>query len=738
MTTPNRALVALICVFALLTTATANAALPVQLIPPTSSSIPTIGVMFPLMVVANKPTVLTVTEKFHLPYIHVDLPVTLELEEPVLLAYNEVNSDLYTTPSRLRLSRIPTATPLSETVVLAQNQNSETEIQRLEREAREARLRADEAIQRLRNSSASQPTDTSVRSTPEVPGQGSVRNDRRDEVFDAPRLLTVWDSMEKDLSPEQMAEFERREKEVTSPEDLVHLITGMYPKAYAIKADPKYAYPEDLQPETDLANPFFKDFKPFTEWATLPAGNRFADISEMRKDFQRVLTHIDEIQILGEHASQEMEIKNAWKRRLVLAMKYNWPFVLNLAKVDKPSLIWKQGSGRGGVTRAGYRLNLKSGQERFEVLRLMLLEIPLLVENGLECGGNANVVQTKGTVFRTEAVSAVCQTIQASVKDFTSEEQIGQYKPIMDQDVEVLKSEWMFGGSVVGNNFELTLRGSQVSETQTDLVYTGTVRAKGSPTTYTVKCSVPLVKRLPPPPPPIIPPALACDSVRVSVLENGQVEVVTNYLDEAGRLSKLVYFIDGRKVGESLHSPFTFRPGKEIIPGVRYAITVQGVDKHGNVLFTCPGDGQANTFEIPEVCPNCNVQGPKSLKINETATFTFALDNLRAEWVDYTVTLGGKRYSRADLTDDRLTINTLDFEPGTYSITLVGESRLSNGKTCQVRCDRQFTIKKKGSKKWLWILAAVGAGLAIFLLTRGGGKGALIKLDGDRTGNWNP
>lgn len=337
------------------------------------------------------------------------------------------------------------------------------------------------------------------------------------QMFDTPRLLTVWDGCETSLVGDQLAAFRAEDKKVKNPDDVVRLFTHFCPSAMTTATDPKYVDPAVLRPAADQQNPLFSNYAVFEKWRTAPAGSRFTDLDGMRKGRSDVVRHLRETKFLNGLASRSEAIRASWIRRFNLAMDFNWPFALGIAKVDRPSPIWAQGSGKGGVTHPGYKYKPKRGEEHKEVLRLLLLEESLVVENGLDCGGNANVVELDVTSFKVTTTEnyIICNSIEVvgktpradGVVEFAADERLTLRVREQETGPKTGKRladwSWKVNGQGFGKVGDDTIVvdtaqiGGKVLE-----VSVQTPQETGSGKTEK-SCSVTLVK-LPPPPPPVV------------------------------------------------------------------------------------------------------------------------------------------------------------------------------------------------------------------------------------------
>jgi hypothetical protein len=232
----------------------------------------------------------------------------------------------------------------------------------------------------------------------------------------------------------------------------------------------------------------------------------------MRQNSDLVLRHIDQIQFVNGLQNRGPEIRQVWKRRFQIAKEYNWPFALGIAKVDKPSPIWSQGSGKNGVTHPGYKYQPKKGEEHKEVLRLLLLEVPLIVENGLDCGGNANVVQLDYASFKVEVTEnyIVCDSIEVVGKTKNPDGSV----ELADGESIALKVLEQETGPRAGNrqeNWIWRLNSKQIGKTGDKQVEVSSSDLSKGSSTVTVEsktkdgsakaCYIKLVKFIPPPPP---------------------------------------------------------------------------------------------------------------------------------------------------------------------------------------------------------------------------------------------
>lgn len=413
--------------------------------------------------------------------------------------------------------------------------------------------------------------------------------------YTAARLVTVWDALEPTLTGDRLEAFKRDDAQVKTPQDVIALFGKYLPNMAEVQADPKYAEPEALIAEDSQDNPLYRDYAVFTKWRTAPAGKRYEDFSDMRKDRGNVVKHIGEIRLLNGLAPREREIKASWIRRFNLAMDYSWPFALGLAKVDLPSPVWQQGSGRAGATTPGFIYRPKKGEQHKEVLRLYLLEEGMIVENGMDCGGNANVVQLKFTTFRTEAVAPQCRTLRADRTVIGSNAERVHLAAELDPRAQLTGIQWFVNGTKVpGDTVTNQLSGSELQDGANLVEFRAQARIRGEgDKLYELSCAVDVRKTSP-----------SCSATTV-ITDGKRVTAAVAYTDPSKVVSVFRFLVNGTEVGESRKPELSFSVSGR--PPGKYTVTVRGIDHGGNVVFECPGDGVSNVFVVAPPPPSCTL-----------------------------------------------------------------------------------------------------------------------------------
>jgi hypothetical protein len=134
----------------------------------------------------------------------------------------------------------------------------------------------------------------------------------------------------------------------------------------------------------------------------------------------------------------------------------------------------------------------------------------------------------------------------------------------------------------------------------------------------------------------------------------------------------------------------------------------------------------------------CFIPEVQALKHNAKSVlvpFQFPKD---AGEVDYTVTIVSdhaktQTFTRKQLHDmkfgDAIQIDPKDSGPGKYTLLLNGTYTNPTGKVCKFSCERVVEIKRKGSKKGLWLLALLPL-IALAFMGKGGGSKTPVQNPG--------
>lgn len=469
---------------------------------------------------------------------------------------------------------------------------------------------------------------TSVAQRPITPPPAPVQQD-----YTAARLVAIWDVLEPTLTGERLEAFKRDDAAVKTPQDVVALFGRYLPNMADIPADARYAEPENLIAEDSQDNPLYRDYAIFTKWRTAPAGKRYDDFNDMRKDRANVVKHIGEIKLLNGLAPREREIKASWTRRFNLAMDYAWPFALGLAKVDLPSPVWQQGSGRAGATTPGFIYRPKKGEQHKEVLRLYLLEEGMVVENGMDCGGNANVVQLKFTTFRTETVAPQCRALRADRTAIGSEAERVNLAAELDPRAQLTGIQWLVNGSKVpGDAVTNQLTGSQLQDGANRVEFKAQAKIRGEgDRLYELSCAVDIQKSGP-----------SCSATTVTT-DGKRVTAAVAYADPSKVVAVFRFAINGTEVGESKKPELSFPIGGR--PPGKYTVTVRGFDRDGNQVFECPGDGVSNVFVVVPPPPSCVLTDEIDKQNDRVVVTSHVTSSLP---VSYRWLLGGNHMAQVD------------------------------------------------------------------------------------------
>lgn len=338
------------------------------------------------------------------------------------------------------------------------------------------------------------------------------------QEYDIPRLLTIWDRIEKEFTPNQMAALKTDDKDLKTPNDVVALFSKHYPRANEVTGDPKYKDPADLVPARNADDPMYSKFQQFRRWRTNPVGPEVKDLNDLRAHRKDVLSDIENTPLEKGGLEDVVNVKATWKRRTDLALDFNWPWALGIAKLDVLSPVHKEGNyKKDGVyhVEKGILNRLTGADATQPVLRLWLPEVSQIVELAFKCR-NGFIVQLEAPLFQSVSTLPVCTAVKGQPTKFTSDSQSGYYEAVLDEDVEVRNELWKLRNSHnMGNATSVTVLGSDIlgSPEVNRLEYTVEARKKGQVDGkwYPVSCFIDLTKELPtlvtiaPPPPPPVP-----------------------------------------------------------------------------------------------------------------------------------------------------------------------------------------------------------------------------------------
>ncbi len=342
--------------------------------------------------------------------------------------------------------------------------------------------------------------------------------EKEKKLFDIPRLLTVWDYIERDLTSAQMSVLDAEEESLRTPQDVIDLFTKYYPSAFGTKADPKYVDPSTLVPARDSNSAQFSKFQEFKQWRTHPVGPTVKDLADLRVHQADVLSDIDNTPLEQAFPKDQADkIRDAWKRRMALALAHKWPWALGIAKIDVLSQVHKIGNykkdGKYHV-EVGILNRLQGKDATQPVLFLWLPEVSQISELAFECRNGFIAELEVAYKFRAEVVEPTCDSVKGEPMKFTSDLQKGNYTAAMKQnDLEIRNHKWSLGEEVVSTqqSTSVIILGGQLAglPASNKLVFSAEAREKGQPEDgkwFPVSCSISLTKELPPQPPPVVAP----------------------------------------------------------------------------------------------------------------------------------------------------------------------------------------------------------------------------------------
>lgn len=362
------------------------------------------------------------------------------------------------------------------------------------------------------------------------------------------------------------------------------------------------------------------------------------------------------------------------------------------------------------------------------------------------CGGNGGWLPSGSPFkFTVESVAPECKMIEGDLRKLTSESQSATFtaklaaEGIDPKNLDTKDMIWLLNGSqVASGSLSVTLTGKQLSEGSNKLEFKAQGREKSQENFYPMSCNVQVEKNVPPPPPPPIP--AVCNSVTVSprviAAKGEKITISVNHsVSTDFPLATIVYSIDGREVKRTKDTKITLN-ADQYLDGKKHSVLVQGLDKNGQVIWTCPGDNNSNVFEGQLPCPNCkSIDGPGKIKIGtKEHVYTIKLDR-EAEIVEWQWTLNGENINAGkdgiSLTWSNVPVHATKLDkhgnkvpqPGKYKLTYVGKDK--NG--CTVKCEKMVDFA--GKKFPWWILALILAAVILALLLSGGGAApAAVKV----------
>jgi hypothetical protein len=569
------------------------------------------------------------------------------------------------------------------------------------------------------------------------------------KLFDVPRLLTVWDRMEKELTPEQMKAFEADEKTLVvsqdiakGSQDVIDLFTRHFPAAFVTKAEPQYVDPTTLVPVRDANSPQFLKYQEMRKWRTNPVGPRVKDLEDLRAHADDVLYDIDQTPLEKAFPKEQAEkIRSAWKRRTVLALEHTWPWALGIAKIDVLSAAHKMGTykkdGQYHV-EVGMLNKLQGADAKEPVLWLYLSEVSQVAELAYMCRNGFIAELEVAYKFQAEVVEPTCDSVKGEPMKFTSDSQKGSYTAAMKQnDLEIRGHKWVLGEEVVSSqDTSVSVLGSQLASlpATNKLTFSAEAREKGQPEDgkwFPVSCSISLTKELPPPPPPpvvTVPPA--CDSIVIR--EDNDRIVTTIHATPLKPSHRLEIQVDGSALSEKdikHEKNGTYSFNKSLMSGVgTHAVTAAAYDQSGKLLWKCPGDLESNVYTVSEPCAECKatIVGDKKLKGEDSASQTLYLhaemiglpegvkptiSEWRATWPgDKTPTVIAEG-ADGEVSPSQFPHNAKNAKlvPGPYLLTHVFEYQKKDGTMCRRACSVTVVVDKDGwDKRWLLLLAPLG------------------------------